>query len=73
MPPKLAPYPTLVGTAMTGALTRPPMTLASAPSMPATTMMTRAPIEAIALGEQAVKPGDADVVQPVDVVAHDIG
>ena len=34
--PKLAPYPTEVGTAMTGFCTRPPMTLASAPSMPAT-------------------------------------
>ena len=42
MPPKLAPYPTLVGTAITGTLTRPATTLGSAPSMPATTMMTRA-------------------------------
>lgn len=35
-PPKLAPYPTEVGTAMTGTDTRPPMTLPRAPSMPAT-------------------------------------
>ena len=42
MPPKLAPYPMLVGTATTGARTRPPTTLASAPSMPATAMITRA-------------------------------
>src|SRR5262245_22596629 len=41
MPPKLAPYPTLVGTAMTGTLTSPAMTLGSAPSIPATTMITR--------------------------------
>ena len=33
---------TLVGTAMTGQSTRPPMTLARAPSMPATAMTTRA-------------------------------
>src|SRR6478736_9749434 len=32
----------LVGTAITGALTRPATTLGRAPSMPATTMMTRA-------------------------------
>ena len=25
------------------------------------------------LGEQPVKPGDADVVQPIDRVAHDLG
>src|SRR5262249_2752148 len=36
-PPKLAPYPTLVGTATTGARDIAPTTLASAPSMPATT------------------------------------
>jgi hypothetical protein len=39
-PPKLAPYPTLVGTAMTGRLTRPATTLGSAPSIPATTTST---------------------------------
>ena len=32
----LAPYPTEVGTAMTGLLTSPPITLASAPYIPAT-------------------------------------
>src|SRR2546430_15311736 len=36
IPPKDAPYPTLVGTAMTGRSTSPPITLGSAPSMPAT-------------------------------------
>jgi hypothetical protein len=41
-PPKLAPYPLLVGTAMTGQCTKPPTTLGKAPSMPATTMMTLA-------------------------------
>src|SRR5699024_4882881 len=35
-PPKLAPYPTLVGTAITGQSTNPPMTDARAPSIPAT-------------------------------------
>ncbi len=29
--------------------------------------------EAVVLGEQAVEAGDADVVQPVDRVAHDLG
>src|SRR5689334_14022942 len=41
-PPKLAPYPTLVGTAITGAATRPATTLGSAPSIPATTITTLA-------------------------------
>src|SRR6267378_288215 len=41
-PPNDAPYPTLVGTAITGTFTRPPTTLGSAPSIPATTIMTAA-------------------------------
>jgi len=41
-PLKLAPYPTLVGTAITGALTRPPTTEGNAPSIPATHTITRA-------------------------------
>ncbi len=42
MPPNPVPYPVLVGTAMTGLSTMPPMTLGRAPSMPATTMSTAA-------------------------------
>src|SRR6266568_5095875 len=41
-PPNDAPYPTLVGTAITGTGTSPPTTLGSAPSMPAITMITAA-------------------------------
>ena len=41
--------------------------------MPATAMITRAAIEAVVFGQQAMKAGDADVVQPVDVVPHDLG
>src|SRR5260221_317085 len=41
-PPKLAPYPMLVGTAITGTPTSPPTTLGSAPSIPATQTITRA-------------------------------
>ena len=29
--------------------------------------------EAVAFGQQTVEAGDADVVEPVDVVAHDLG
>ena len=36
------PYPVLVGTAITGLSTRPPTTEGKAPSMPATTIKTRA-------------------------------
>jgi len=37
-PPKLAPYPLLVGTATTGQSTNPPTTLGNTPSIPATTI-----------------------------------
>ena len=43
-PPKDAPYPMLVGTAITGQSARPPMTLARAPSIPAMAIITRASI-----------------------------
>src|ERR1051325_3107699 len=42
IPPNETPYPTLVGTAITGTDTSPPTTLGSAPSIPATTMTTAA-------------------------------
>src|SRR5580704_8479600 len=42
IPPKLAPYPALVGTAITGTPTSPATTLGSAPSIPATQTITRA-------------------------------
>src|ERR1700723_394096 len=41
-PPKLDPYPVLVGTAITGEATSPATTLGSAPSIPATQIITRA-------------------------------
>jgi len=40
-PPSETPYPTELGTAMTGAATRPASTLKSAPSIPATAITTR--------------------------------
>ena len=43
-PLKEAPYPTLVGTAITGQSANPPITLASAPSIPAMAMITLASI-----------------------------
>src|SRR6476619_4817096 len=42
MPPKAAPYPTEVGTAITGAETNPATTPGNAPSIPAKTTITRA-------------------------------
>ena len=36
-------------------------------------MMTRADDEALALAEHAMNAGDADVVQPLDAVAHQVG
>ncbi|PBE92142.1 hypothetical protein BGU33_02420 [Clostridioides difficile] len=41
-PPRFAPYPTEVGTAITGTSTSPPSTLARAPSIPATATITLA-------------------------------
>jgi hypothetical protein len=52
--------------------TRPATTLGSAPSMPATTMITRAAARR-ARSPSSGGAGDADVVQPVDVVAHQLG
>ena len=40
--------------------------------MPATTMIDAGRGEPCALAEQAVDAGDADVVEPVDVVAHQL-
>ena len=56
-----------------GTLTSPETTLGSAPSIPATTMMTRAASRRCAFAEQAVESGDADVVEAVDLVAHELG
>ena len=36
-------------------------------------MMTRAACEAFALAEQPMQAGDADVVEALDVVAHQLG
>ena len=36
-------------------------------------MMTRADAKALVFAEQAVEAGDADVVQPLDRVAHHLG
>src|SRR5882724_7480992 len=46
VPPKPVPYPTLVGTAITGAATSPPTSVGKAPSIPATTMITFAEFRA---------------------------
>ena len=69
IPSRLAPYPTLVGTATTGPLVSPPITLASAPSIPATTTTASAAVIAVDVGQQAMQPGDADVGQPVGLEA----
>ena len=55
-PPKLAPYPTLVGTAITGQSTRPPTTEASAPSIPATATTQRADISGSRLASSRCSP-----------------
>src|SRR5438874_879475 len=56
MPPKDAPYPTLVGTAITGRSTRPPITLGSAPSMPATATITLASLSSSRWASSRCKP-----------------
>ena len=65
-PPKLAPYPMLVGTATTGQAASPPTTLASAPSMPATTTMTSAALQQRQVVQQAVYARHPDVEQALD-------
>src|SRR3989338_39840 len=56
MPLKLAPYPTLVGTAITGFEIRPLTTLASAPSIPAMTMITLASSRSSLLSKTLCSP-----------------
>ena len=70
MPPKLAPYPTDVGTATTGTETRPPTTLANAPSIPATTMITEAFAELLGVPEETVDSSDADIIESFNIVAE---
>ena len=48
------------------------MTLGSAPSIPATTIRTRAALQAFVLVQQTMQAGDADVVETIDRVAHDL-
>ena len=72
-PLKFAPYPTLVGTAMTGLDTNPATTLGSAPSMPATTMITFARWMALQTPKQPVHAGHAHVGDSLHAIAHDLG
>ena len=72
-PPKLAPYPTLVGTAMTGTSTRPPTTLGQRALHAGHDDDDPRGGEAGMLGQEPVEAGDADVVEPVDGVAHRLG
>ena len=58
---------------MTGQLTRPPITLASAPSMPAMAMTTCAWASSSACASRAVQAGDTYVVEAVDLVAIELG
>ena len=68
-PPKLAPYPTLVGTAITGQSTRPPTTEARAPSIPATAMTHRALISGIQIRQQTVKSRHPHVIKPGHMIS----
>ena len=72
-PSKLAPYPTLVGTAMTGTRTSPPIYAGQSPLHPRNDDHDAGIPQALMLVQEAVQAGDADVVQSVDRVAHDVG
>ena len=72
-PPRLAPYPTLVGTAITGLPNRPATTLGSAPSIPATTIRISAALDTRALSDQAMNAGHAHVEQSFHRVARQLG
>ena len=58
---------------MTGTSTRPPTTLGQRAFHAGDDDDHARGGEAGVLGEQAVQPGDPDVVEPIDVVAHDLG
>ena len=55
-PSSAEPYPTLVGTATTGAPVRPPITLANAPSMPAITITASAEVITSSLARSRCRP-----------------
>ena len=58
---------------MTGQSASPPMTLASAPSIPAMAMMTAGPHDVIQMGQQAVEPCHPHIIQAHHFVAVDFG
>ncbi len=60
-PPNDAPYPTEVGSAITGADTRPATTLGNAPSIPAATTITLRLPQQLQVPEDPVQPGHAHV------------
>ena len=72
-PPKFAPYPMLVGTAITGQEASPPTTLANAPSMPRDGddhLRARERIQAV---QKAVQSGHAHVVDAFHATSQRFG
>src|SRR3989442_14537785 len=62
-PPNEAPYPTLVGTAITGTFTKPPTTPGSAPSIPAPSVI------ALVAGMEGAPPSVVGGLGKVPVMA----
>src|SRR5215469_12390288 len=65
-PPNEAPYPTDVGTQITGAATRPPTTLGSAPFIPAQTTSTRARERTSRWARCRCRPATPNITKLVD-------
>ena len=72
-PPKLAPYPTLVGTAITGQDTSPPTTLAKRPFHAGHDNRHGGFEQLITDPKQPVNTGHAHIVEPVCPVAKHFG
>ena len=69
-PPKLTPYPTDVGTAMTGPATMPADDARQGALHPGDDDDDARPLEDVALVKEAMDAGDADVVHALDARAE---
>ena len=72
-PPKFAPYPTLVGTAMTGLLTKPGDNTRQRAFHSGHNDDDIRALDEFEPREKPMEPGDADIIYALDFVAHDFG
>ena len=72
MPPKLAPYPTLVGTAITGTRTSPPIDAGQRAFHSRDDDQHAGALQSFLFAKESMKPGDTDIVEAIDVITHEL-